>query len=161
MALDPLAIVVAMAPNRCIGRAGGLPWHYSEDLKYFKAVTTGHAIIMGRKTWESIGRPLPNRRNIVVSRQAALRIPDVEVVADLNEALRFARAGGDPEPRIVGGGAIYAEALPLATKLFVTEVAATVEGDTFFPAWNPAEWTEVSRTPGQDPALSFVVLERI
>jgi dihydrofolate reductase len=155
----PLALVVAMAKNRCIGRDGGLPWHISEDLKYFKRVTTGHAILMGRKTWESIGRPLPNRRNVVITRQA-LAIPGVDVAPDLASAIRVARQGGDAEPRIVGGGSIYAAALPLATTLYVTEIDEAVAGDTFFPAWDPAEWREVSRTPGKDPRVTFVVYER-
>lgn len=158
--MAPLALVVAMAKNRCIGRDGGLPWHISEDLKYFKKITTGHAILMGRKTWDSIGRPLPNRRNIVISRQAGLAIPGVDVVPDLASAIRIAREGGDLEPRIVGGGAIYTEAMPLVTKMFISQVNEVVSGDTFFPEWNPGEWRETSRTPGEDPRVTFVVLER-
>lgn len=160
-ALLPLAMILAMSRNRCIGRDGTLPWHFPEDLKYFRRMTTGHAIIMGRKTYDSIGRPLPNRRNIVVSRQAGLAIAGCETAPNLPAAIAMARAGGEPEPRIIGGASICIAALPLTTRLFLTDVLDEVQGDTFFPELNPAEWREVERHPGEDPKLVFRVLERV
>lgn len=162
-ALAPLAAVVAVARNRCIGKSGGhlgLPWHIPEDLKHFKALTTGHAVIFGRKTYETIGRPLPNRRNIVVSANRDFQAAGVEVVPDLATAIALARAGGDPEPRICGGATIYRQAFPLLTKLYLTEVNEDFEGDTFFPQWDPAEWVETERRKGDDPRVTFVTLSR-
>ncbi len=141
-----LWLVVAIGPNRAIGRRGKLPWHIPEDLKHFKALTLGHAIIMGRKTFESIGRALPGRRNIVVSRSrrdfadasSGKAHPEgVEVVATFEEALRRARET-DPEPCVIGGSEIYREALPLVTHLHVTSVGPEASGDVsdcdvFFP----------------------------
>jgi len=157
--LQPLALVVAMGPGRVIGRDGGLPWHFSEDLKHFRTVTTGHAIIMGRKTWDSIGRPLPGRRNIVVTRQRELEIDGCEVVHSLEAAIALAREE-DPEPRVIGGSTLYELALPLATRLYLTEVGKAVEGDTFFPHFDPEDWTELERRPGESEDLVFVTLER-
>jgi len=158
--LQPLALVVAMAPDRVIGRDGGLPWHFSEDLRHFRSVTTGHAIIMGRKTWDSIGRPLPGRRNIVVTRQEGLAIDGCEVVHSLEAALALAREH-DPEPRIIGGSTLYQQALPLATRLYVTEVACSVAGDTFFPAIDKGEWRESERRHGDSEELVFVTMDRV
>lgn len=157
--LQPLALVVAMGPGRVIGRNGGLPWHYSEDLKHFRRVTTGHAIIMGRKTWDSIGRPLPGRRNIVVTRQQGLIIDGCEVAHSLEEAIALAREHDD-EPRVIGGSTLYESALPLATRLYLTEVSVAVDGDTFFPSFDVGEWTELERRQGEEPDLLFVTLER-
>jgi len=148
-----------MGPGRVIGRDGGLPWHFSEDLKHFRTVTTGHAIIMGRKTWDSIGRPLPKRRNIVVTRQRELEIDGCEVVHSLEAAIALARED-DPEPRVIGGSTLYELALPLATRLYLTEVGKAVEGDTFFPHFDPEDWTELERRPGESEDLVFVTLER-
>lgn len=142
-----LALIAAVSLNGVIGRDGGLPWHIPEDLKHFRRNTVGHAIIMGRKTWESIGRPLPKRRNIVVTRQQGLRIEGCEVVHSLDEALSLAR-DGDEEPRVIGGASLYEEALPRATRLLLTEVQQQVEGDTFFPEWDEAAWSETSRSEG-------------
>ena len=145
----PLALVVAMTPDRVIGLNGDLPWHIPEDLKHFRRVTMGHAIIMGRVTHESIGRPLPGRQNIVITRQGGAHFDGCQVAGSLDEALKLAREAGDDEPRVVGGGAIYALALPLATKLFLSEVDMDVSGDTYFPEIDPGEWTEVDRREGQ------------
>jgi len=147
--MRPLALVVAMTPDRVIGLNGDMPWHIPEDLKHFRRVTMGHAIIMGRKTHESIGRPLPRRRNIVITRNRDAEFPGCEVAHSLEEAIDMAREGGDDEPRIVGGGAIYALALPLATKLIVTEVDLSVEGDTHFPAYDLERWVESDRRMGE------------
>ncbi len=161
MSREPLAIVVAMTREGVIGRDGGLPWHIPEDLKHYKAETTGHAMIMGRKTYDSIGRPLPNRRSIVITRNRALQIPGVDMAPDLETAVRMARDGGDDEPRVVGGAAIFAEALPLATRLILTVIDDAIPGDTRFPAWDEAEWREVKRHPGADPRVTYRWLERI
>ena len=146
--MKPLALVVAMTPDRVIGKDGGMPWHIPEDLKHFRRVTMGHAIIMGRKTHESIGRPLPRRRNIVITRNRDAAFEGCEVAHSLGDAIAMARDGGDDEPRIVGGGAIYELALPLATKLYLSEVELDVEGDTHFPKYEPSRWTETDRRVG-------------
>ena len=146
--MDSLALVVAMTADRVIGKDGDMPWHIPEDLKHFRRVTMGHAIIMGRKTHESIGRALPGRQNIVVTRQKDAQFEGCDVVHGLEEAIALARQAGDAEPRIVGGGAIYSLALPLATKLFLTEVEMTVDGDTFFPPYSPERWAETDRRVG-------------
>ena len=157
--MDPLALVVAMTSDRVIGLNGDMPWHIPEDLKHFRRVTVGHAIIMGRKTHESIGRPLPKRRNIVVTRNVDAHFEGCDVANSLSDAIRHARQGGDEEPRVVGGGAIYELALPLATKLFLTEVDLDVEGDTFFPPYDPKAWREVDRREGE--GVTYRTLERI
>jgi dihydrofolate reductase len=147
--MSPLALVVAMTADRVIGKDGGMPWHIPEDLKHFRRMTMGHSIIMGRKTHQSIGRALPRRRNIVITRNPDAQFEGCDVAHSLDEAIVMARAGGDDEPRIVGGGAIYELALPLATKLIVTEVGMTVDGDTHFPVYDPARWTETERREGE------------
>lgn len=135
----PLVLVCAMAQNRVIGRNNTIPWDLPEDRKHFVAVTRGHAIIMGRLTWESLGRPLPKRRNIVVSRNPALRLEGAEVASSLTEALALARQT-DPEPRVIGGGQLYAEALPLATRIELTVLDDAVEGDSHFPELDASAW---------------------
>lgn len=157
--LAPLAIVVALGKNRVIGRAGALPWHLPEDLRHFREVTLGHAVLMGRRTYESIGRPLPKRRNIVVSRSESFRADGCEVFATLDEALRSAHTS-DEEPRVIGGEEIYRATLPFATRLLLTEVDVDVNGDAFFPAFDVSAWQERSRTPSGDARLVFVTLER-
>ena len=156
--LRPLALVVAMSRNRVIGVDGGLPWHIPEDLKHFRRVTLGHAIVMGRKTWDSIGRPLPKRRNLVVTRQEDLALGGAEVFHSLEAAIEAARR--DDEPRIVGGATLYEQALPKATRLLITEVDRVVEGDVLFPALDPEHWVEVERRRGEHPELLFRTLER-
>jgi dihydrofolate reductase len=154
---QPLAMVAAMTPARVIGRRGAIPWHYPEDMKHFRRVTTGHALIMGRATYDSIGKPLPKRRNIVISRDASLRIEGCEVVPSLERAIELAREHDD-EPRVIGGGQIYACALPLATRLWLTYLADEHEGDVYFPAIDAAEWREEERT--EVPGLTWVTLVR-
>jgi dihydrofolate reductase len=141
-----LAIIVAVARNGIIGATndagvGTLPWHLPEDLKHFKETTNGHPIIMGRKTWESLGRPLPNRRNIVISRQADYAATGAEVFTSLPEAI--SAVGGTPA-FIIGGAELYRQALPLAGQLIITEVDLDAEGDTHFPPFG-SEWQESSR----------------
>ena len=136
-----LSIIVAMSENRVIGRDGDLPWHLSADLKRFKRLTMGHPILMGRKTYESIGRPLPGRRSIVISRQADYRPEGVDVAGSLPTAIEL--CGDVDEAFIIGGASIYEQALPLANRLHLTQVLATVEGDTFFPEIAPERLTLV------------------
>jgi len=156
----PLALVLARARNGVIGKDGGLPWHLPEDLKHFRRVTTGHAIIMGRKTYASIGRPLPQRHNVVVSRQPGLVIAGCYVASSLERAIAHARELGDEEPRVIGGAEIYALALPFATRIFLTEVNRDVDGDTTMPPFDPAVWIETSRVPAEASDVAFVTLER-
>lgn len=173
-----ISIIVAIAGNGAIGRNNQLLWHISEDLRYFKRITGGHTVIMGRKTWDSIGRPLPNRRNIVVSRNAdADKFAGAEVYKSLEEAIFAAehplhnpaeaeKTYAAPEIFIIGGGEIYRQALPLAGRLFLTQVHTPIEdADTFFPAINYTQWQEVSRESfprGEkfEHPFDFVVLER-
>jgi dihydrofolate reductase len=156
--MKPLVLVVAMAKNRVIGRAQSIPWDLPEDRKHFVAVTRGHALIMGRATYESIGKPLPKRRNIVVSRQHGLSIDGVEVVGSLDEAIALARTEDDA-PRVIGGGQIYAEALPLATRIYLTELDAEVEGDRWFPELDRSEWVVSERRRGE--GATYLTLDRL
>ena len=165
MSLD-ITLIVARAQNGVIGRDGGMPWHLPADLKRFKALTVGKPVVMGRKTFESIGKPLPGRHNIVLTRQAGWAAPGVTVVPNLAEAV--VAAGLDPRVRgeimIIGGAEIYALALPVATRVELTEVDAAPDGDTILPAFDPARWQEVAREahPPADgqPGYSYITLER-
>lgn len=132
-----VSLIVAVSENGCIGREGDLPWRLPEDLRRFKQLTLGHPIIMGRKTYESIGRPLPGRDNIVVTRQPGYSAPGCTVVGSLPEALAAANASGAAEAFIIGGASLYAEALPLADTLQLTRVHAEVAGDVHLP---PIPW---------------------
>jgi dihydrofolate reductase len=135
----PLSLIVAMSENGVIGRGGTLPWRLSADLKRFKSLTMGHHLIMGRKTYDSLGRVLPGRTSIVVTRQANWRpAPELLVAQSVDEAIRMAEH--DSEAFVIGGGEIYAQALPRAERIYLTRVEREVEGDTRFPEWNPAEW---------------------
>jgi dihydrofolate reductase len=158
-----VTLVVAAATGGVIGHDGRMPWHLPADLAHFKRVTMGKPIVMGRKTYASIGRALPGRLNVVVTRDRAFRADGVAVAHSLDDAL--AACGEAAEVMVIGGGEIYAAALPLASRIHLTEVHATVEGDTRFPALNPAEWQEVARAtrPADERTvhpLSFVTLER-
>jgi dihydrofolate reductase len=144
-----VAIYVAIAENGVIGREGGLPWRLSTDLKRFKADTMGKPIVMGRKTYEGIGRPLPGRLNIVVTRDKTWRAEGIEVAHSLDDAIALAKVrgrcmAGAQEICVVGGGEIYAQALPLADRLHVTHVLASVDGDAHFPPIDPNTWQVVS-----------------
>lgn len=156
-ALAPLALVVAIGDRGVIGKDGALPWRLPEDMRHFKAMTMGHAIIMGRKTHASIGRPLKGRRNIVVSRTAD-GFEGCEKALSLEQAIALARTT-DEEPRIIGGASIYEAALPLATRIFLTEVHRQVEGDAFFHL-DRAGWRETERRAGESEGVEFVTLER-
>jgi dihydrofolate reductase len=138
-----LALIAAVAKNRTIGKAGGMPWHMPADLAYFKATTKGRPVIMGRKTWESLGRPLPNRRNIVVSSNVSATFPGAEAAHSLEAAL--AMCSTDELVFCIGGAVLYAQALPLADYLYLTEIGQDVEGDTWFPEFDRSQWREDSR----------------
>ena len=134
------SLVVAMARNRVIGRDNQLPWKLPADLAYFKRVTLGHPVVMGRRTHESIGRPLPGRLNIVVSRNRDFAAPGCVVVPSLAEAWKA--AGDAPEVSVIGGTSIFAETLPIADRIHLTEVDAVVPGDTYFPEFDRRDWSE-------------------
>ncbi|WP_447588265.1 dihydrofolate reductase [Aquipseudomonas campi] len=140
----PLCLIAALAQNRVIGRDNQLPWHLPADLKYFKARTLGKPIIMGRKTWDSLGRPLPGRLNLVVSRQPGLSLEGAEVFASLEAAIvradEWARAQGVDELMLIGGAQLYEQGLELADRLYLTRVALSPEGDAWFPAFDEAAW---------------------
>ncbi len=156
-----LTLIVATERRNGIGINNTLPWRLPEDLAFFKRTTTGHPILMGRKTFESIGRPLPNRRNIVITRNPGWGHEGAEAAGSLQQAADMA---GDGEVFVIGGAQIYAEALPLASRLIVTEIAADFACDAFFPAIDPATWEEVSREPHhsaeQEFAYAFVIYRR-
>ncbi|MEJ5863445.1 dihydrofolate reductase [Pseudomonas farsensis] len=142
----PLSLIAALAQNRVIGIDNSMPWHLPGDFKYFKATTLGKPIIMGRKTWDSLGRPLPGRLNIVVSRQPGLQLDGAEVFASLEQALvraeQWARAQGVAELMLIGGAQLYAQALEkgLVSRMYLTRVALEPEGDAWFPAFDEAQW---------------------
>ena len=153
-----LAIIVAYNQKRLIGKSGGLPWHYREDLRFFRRTTMGHCIVMGRKTWDSIGKALPGRTSIVITRNRKFVAPGAHVVHSLEEAVEVAKE--DPCPMVIGGEHIYRLALPFTTKVYATEVELEVEGgDAFFPILD-ASWIEVAREKGKHPDLSFVSFAR-
>jgi len=138
-----LSVVAAVARNRVIGADGDLPWHLPADLQHFRKLTLGKALLMGRATHHSIGRPLPERHNIVLSSNPALQAPGCTVVQSVEEAI--AAAGDATELMIIGGESLYRSLLPRADRLYLTEVDATVSGDRYFPTYDPAEWQELSR----------------
>lgn len=138
-----ISIIVAVAQNGVIGGGNQLLWHISEDLQRFKRITSGHPVIMGRKTFESLGRPLPNRQNVVITRQQDYRPDGVTVVRSLEEAIALFTA--ETEVFITGGGEIYRQALPLTDKVYLTVVCHDYEGDTHFPELDQAQWKEVFR----------------
>jgi dihydrofolate reductase len=159
-----ISLIAAVAENGVIGREGGLPWRIPEDLKFFKATTIGKPVIMGRKTFESIGRPLPGRMNIVLTRDPAWHAAGVIVAHDLDDALSTACDSGAIEAMIIGGADIYEMALPLAHRIYLTRIQCEFEGDALFPALDPSEWTEVARvekSAGDVPFdYTFITLER-
>ncbi|MDK2124288.1 dihydrofolate reductase [Parachitinimonas caeni] len=156
-----LSLIAAVARNGVVGIDNKLPWHLPDDLKYFKATTSGHPILMGRKTFESIGRPLPNRRNIVLTTQAGWQAAGCEVVHSLDAAL--ALVSDEPEIFVIGGAQLYAATLPLAGKLYLTEIDADFAGDAYFPAFEKKDFQEICRDCRQtaDFAYAFLVYQRI
>ena len=153
-----LSLIVAVAENGVIGRDNALPWHIPEDLRWFKQVTSGKTVVMGRKTFQSIGRPLPNRLNIVVTRAPGFAAEGVQIAHSLDEAIG---KGGDGEILVIGGSSLFAEALPRADRFYLTKIARSYDGDVHFPDWNRADWQEIARQRAEsDPAVSFVTYER-
>jgi dihydrofolate reductase len=146
-----LTLILARAANGVIGNRGGLPWRLPEDLAFFKRTTMGHPIVMGRRTWESIGRPLPGRRSIVVTRNPAFAAAGAEAVGSLDEAIRL--CSDTDEIFVIGGAELYADALPRADRLLLTELHADFDGDTFLPAPAPEAWVETRRE--QHPATNI------
>jgi len=158
-----LSLIVARARNGVIGRDNTLPWRLPQDLRRFRALTLGKAILMGRRTFESIGRALPGRTNLVLTRDRQWRAPGVIVVHSVEEAL--AQAASSAELVVIGGAEIFRLLLPLARRIYLTDVHADVPGDTFFPDFDQTQWTDVERRrqPADEQhahALSFVILER-
>ena len=161
MTQPAISMIVARSRNHVIGRDNQMPWKISADLQFFKRVTMGHPVIMGRKTWESIGRPLPGRRNIVVSRNADYNATGGELVGSLDEALNS--LSEFPRVFVIGGEQLFTQAFSKADRLYITEIDMDVEGgDTFFTVPNESDWKEVERTPGSegDITFSFITLER-
>jgi dihydrofolate reductase len=159
-----LSLIAAMARNRVIGRDNKLPWRLPADLKRFRTLTTGHPIIMGRKTFDSLGRALPNRHNIVMTRDVNFRADDVTVVNGISAAI--AAAGDVSEMFVIGGAHVYEQLLPLADRLYLTLIDADVPGDAWFPDYGAEHWLETSRErfPADDTnssAMEFVTLDRI
>jgi dihydrofolate reductase len=138
-----LTLIVARARNGVIGRDNALPWRLREDMARFKRITMGHPIVMGRKTWDSIGRPLPGRRNIVVTRNADWQASGAEAATSLEAALALCK--DVPDVFVIGGTQIYAQALPMADDVLLTEIDRDIEGDAFFPSLDAREWTKLSR----------------
>ncbi|WP_234035915.1 dihydrofolate reductase [Ectopseudomonas mendocina] len=164
----PLSLIAALAHNRVIGRDNQLPWHLPADLKHFKAMTLGKPIIMGRKTWDSLGRPLPGRLNLVVSRQVGLALEGAEVFTTLQEAIEradaWAREEDAEELMLIGGAQLYAQGLELAQRLYLTRVGLDPEGDAFFPEVDEADWRMTSSVEhpasAETPFYAFEVWER-
>jgi len=163
-AAQPLiSLIVAMAHNGVIGRNNTLPWRLPEDLKRFKAITLGKPILMGRKTFESIGKPLPGRTNLVLTRDRDWRAAGVVVVHSVDEAIE--RALGAAELMTIGGAEVYRLLMPVAQRIYLTHVQADVPGDTYFPDFDPTQWVDAQRTthPADEKnvyAMTFVMLER-
>ena len=163
-----LALIAAMARNRVIGRDNAMPWHLPEDLRYFKAKTLGKPIVMGRKTFDSLGRPLPGRTNIVVSRQADLTLDGAQVFASIDDALNAARqqaqADGVDEVMVIGGDNLYRQTLERADRIYLTRIDSEPEGDAWFPDFDEQAWTLASEqavAAGEGyPAHVYQVLER-
>jgi dihydrofolate reductase len=158
-----LSIIAAVARKRVIGKDNRLPWRLSADLQHFKRITMGKPMIMGRKTWESLPGLLPGRRHIVVTRERNYQADGAEVVHSLDQAI--SRAGDVDEVMLVGGANLYAQALPLASRLYLTEIDADVDGDAWFPGFDAAQWQEVSRDAFPEDeqnqyAYAFTVLDR-
>ncbi len=161
MTQPAISMIVARSRNHVIGRDNQMPWKISADLQFFKRVTMGYPVIMGRKTWESIGRPLPGRRNIVISRNPDFQLSGAELAGSLDEALN--RLTESPRVFVIGGEQLFNQAFPKADKLYLTEIDLDIDGgDTFFEVPDSSAWQETERTPGSegDISFSFVTLER-
>ena len=156
-----LSLIAAVARNRTIGLNNNLPWHLPEDLRHFRALTTGHHIIMGRKTYESLGRLLPERRTVIVTHNTEYAVAGAVVAHTLEQALEA--SAGDDEAFIIGGARLYQDGLKLAQKMYITEIDADFAGDVFFPEFDLAEWQEARREPqvsAQGLPFAYVIYER-
>ena len=159
-----ISLIAAVARNRALGKDGQLLWHLPEDMRYFRETTRGKPVIMGRKTWESLPdafRPLPGRRNIVISRNSAYEAPGATLAGSLDEAVRLTQ--DDAEVFVIGGAEIYRQALPLAQRLYLTEVTQDFAADAFFPEFSDREWKEISRSEqksGSGLEFTFAVYQR-
>ena len=158
-----LSIVVAMDENRLIGKDNKLPWHLPADLAYFKKITTGKSIVMGRKTYESIGRPLPNRRNIVISRNSNTLITGCEMAFSINEALSLTK--DEDEVMIIGGASLCEQLLPHVSRLYITKIKGKFDGDVYFPEYDETEWLTSSIETHQPDeknnyVYQFITMER-
>ncbi len=159
-----ISLIAAVAKNRALGKDGQLLWHLPEDMRYFRETTRGKPVIMGRKTWESLPdafRPLPGRRNIVISRNPAYEAPGATLAGSLEDAIRLTQ--DDAEAFVIGGAEIYRQALPLAQRLYLTEVARDFAADAFFPEFSASDWTEISRSAVRNGAgldFTFAVYQR-
>jgi len=159
-----IAMIAAMAKNNVIGKDNDMPWHLPDDLKFFKSKTVGKPIIMGRKTFESIGcRPLPNRQNFVISRNANLKFDGVQVFSSVDEAI--AGLSNEEEVIIMGGGQLYKEMLPRADRLYVTMIDAEIDGDTFFPNWQALAWNTLDKVRHETDerhayAFDFITMDK-
>lgn len=156
-----VSLIAAVSDNGVIGRDNALPWRIPEDLRRFKSLTTGHSVVMGRRTYESIGKALPKRRNFVLTSDEAWRADGVERVGSLDVAASLAERAGETELFVIGGQRVYREALPMAARLYLTRVGGQFEGDAFFPEYDGSAFTETAREerPGPPPYV-FVTLER-
>jgi len=160
-----ISTIVAVAKNNVIGKDNNIPWYLPADLKYFKKITTGHHIVMGRKCYESIGRPLPKRTNVVVTRNPFFIASGCLITHNVAEAVQLAEANGEEEVFIIGGGQIYEIALPHVDRIYLTEVDVEVEGDIFFPTIDPNNWNLIKETKHKSDGknqydYTFKVLER-
>ncbi len=156
------SLIVAVGRDGAIGRDGGLPWHAPEDLAHFRRTTDGHTLVLGRRTWESIDRPLPRRRMVVVSSQTLADLPATVIWAPTPEAALDQARETDPAPVVIGGAAVYAALLDRVVRVDRTWVDVAVpDADTWFPELDPAAWRLVASRPGDDPRLTFEVLERV
>ncbi|HSM12751.1 MAG TPA: dihydrofolate reductase [Thermoanaerobaculia bacterium] len=164
----PVSLIAAVAANGVIGRDGGLPWRLPEDLRRFRCLTLGHFLIVGRRTWESVGRPLPGREFVVVTRRGGLADRSLRVARSVSEAIELARRAGDDEPFVAGGAGIYREALEqaLVDRIYLTRIEADYEGDTSFPPFDESAWELIDREdhaaePEKElPAFAFLTYER-
>lgn len=162
-----LSILVAMAKNRVIGKSNQLPWHLPADLKHFKLLTMGQTIVMGRKTYESIGRPLPGRENIIITRQLGYEVPGATVVNSLQDALLICEESSafNRESFIIGGEKLYRQTLDICQRMYVTEIQSDFDGDVFFPEFDRSDWEEIQRHKhitenGAHIEYHFVILDR-
>jgi len=157
-----VSLIGAASENGVIGKDNWMPWDLPAELTYFRTVTKGKPVIMGRKTYDAVGRPMPNRHNIVVSRDGALAIPDVDIASSIEQALDLAHKNNPDEVFVIGGEQIYKLAMPLANKIYLTRVHTTIEGgEAFFPEFDEAEWTKVKeerREPDAENKIPFTIM---